>query len=54
MPPVVINAPDDVTFAVSVTSAKASIASSLVLSADVKLISVKPPSPTEYVVSVSV
>ena len=48
-----ISAPAAVTLAVSVTSALASMPSSLVLSAEVKFISVSPPSPTLYVVSVS-
>ena len=45
-----IKAPAAVTFTVSVTSAEASILSSFVFNASVKLFCVKPPSPTVYVV----
>ena len=49
-----IIAPAEATFVASVTSALLSIPSSFVLSASVKLFFVRPLSPTEYVVLVSV
>jgi len=52
VPPDFIKAPALATLVASVTSALASIPSSFELSAEVKLISVKPPSPTLYEVMV--